>query len=97
MLEPGFKEQVIRSVKISVANKPVVTKLYQPGMIPSINDSLTDKTIKDKIREAKVMFNLAADGIVRSNLLSALNIPVQTRIEQLSLSLNYYRWINHLL
>ena len=39
------------------------------------------------------MFGLLDDGVIRSTFLKEINVPVSTRIRQLSLAINYYRWL----
>lgn len=91
--EPGFKEVVISSGKISKTNIPLVSKLHQLGIIDTGNKDLSDSLLKQQLKEVQRQFNLQADGILRSNTLRNLNIPLSVRLKQLNLSVNYYRWL----
>lgn len=94
MAATGFKDVAITSDKICNANKPLIEKLWQLGIIDSINFNIPDSTLKKKVKEAQVQFSLLNDGVLRSTSLHELNIPLSTRIQQLQLSINYFRWLN---
>jgi L,D-transpeptidase YcbB len=92
-----FSEVIITSNKITNTNTPLITKLYQLGIIESLNFKLPDSILKKKVKETQIQFGLLSDGVLRSTLLHELNIPVTARIQQLNLSLNYFRWLNCLI
>lgn len=92
--EDGFQESKLASGKPDAANTTLITKLYQHGMIESIQVDFPDSILNKKIREAQIQFNLEPDGIIGINTLRELNVPLSTRIKQLNRSLNYYRWLN---
>jgi murein L,D-transpeptidase YcbB/YkuD len=93
----NFSEVIIASDKTNNANKPLITKLYQLGIMESISTNLPDSILKKKVKEAQMLFGLLTDGVLRSTLLRELNIPLSSRMQQLNLSLNYYRWLNCLI
>ncbi len=93
----NFKEVIITNSKVSGSNKPLLSKLYQLGLISNENIFIADSTIKQKIKEAQLHFNLLTDGVLRSTIIAQLNIPLYQRLEQLNLSVNYYRWLNCLI
>jgi len=88
-----FREVVITSPKVNGANQPLVNKLYQLGLIDTLNFTLPDSILKQKVKEAQKHFALFDDGVLRSTIIQQLNIPLSTRFQQLSVSLNYYRWL----
>jgi len=88
-----FEEERIVSDKVSHLNKPLLKKLYYLG-ISEFQDPGSDSTIKEKVKEAQRQFSLMADGVLRATILNELNVPLATRLTQLHLSLNYYRWLN---
>jgi murein L,D-transpeptidase YcbB/YkuD len=90
----GFTEVTITSNKTNIANKLLLIKLWQLGIIDSVNINVPDSTLKKKVKEAQILFSLLPDGVLRSTLLKEMNIPLSARIRQLQLSLNYYRWLN---
>jgi L,D-transpeptidase YcbB len=91
--DSNFKEVNITSTKVIHTNKALVTKLYQLGIIDSVNNIIPDSTIRQKVKEAQRQFNLMADGVLRSTIMQELNRPITVRLQQLSLSVNYYRWL----
>ena len=92
LAENGFQEQKILQAKLITSNLPLISKLYQLGIIESNNAVLTDSLLKVKIKEVQLQFNQLPDGIIRTPLLNELNVPIQIRLQQLNLSLNYYKW-----
>jgi L,D-transpeptidase YcbB len=94
MTQTGFSEVIIKSGKINQNNKALLLKLYQLGIIDSSYSYLPDSILKQKVKEAQRQFNLLADGSLRSTILSELNIPIAIRLQQLNLSVNYYRWMH---
>ena len=93
MAEPGFKEEIVTSTQANTNNKPLIRKLYSLGILDSMNAMVSSKSIVGKIKEAQLIFGLLADGVIRPSLLKELNISLSTRVKQLSLSINYYRWL----
>ena len=91
---PHFREITIRSAAISGSNLPLMTKLYQLGILDSPNMKITDTELKEKIKEAQRLFGLLPDGNLRSFLLTRLNVPLQTRREELKKALQTTRWLN---
>lgn len=94
MASPGFKEVTITSNKANLANKPLLQKLYQLGLIDSVEKDLTQKKIEDATVEAQRQFVLLSDGVLRSTSLAQLNVPLSQRAKQLQVAINYYRWLN---
>ena len=97
MADSNFREVIITSTKVNTANQPLVLKLYQLGIIDSVDTQITDNALKQKVREAQRNFTLLADGVMRSTIIAELNIPLAARLRQLNLSINYYRWLNCLI
>ncbi|MEP7254946.1 MAG: L,D-transpeptidase family protein, partial [Ferruginibacter sp.] len=97
MSDSNFRETSIISTKKLSPNIPLISKLYQLGIIESATTDLPDSTLKKKIKEAQQLFNLLPDGVLRSTILQELNIPLSVRLKQLNLSVNYYRWLYCLL
>jgi L,D-transpeptidase YcbB len=92
--DSSFNDVIINSNKVNFSNRPLILKLYQLGHIQSINDTLTDKQVKKALQEAQLEFGLLADGTLRSTMLEELNKTISARLQQLSLSVNYYRWLH---
>lgn len=97
MAQTGFSEVIIKSGKINQNNKPLLVKLFQLGILDSGYNHVPDSILKQKVKEAQRQFNLLADGSLRSTILHQLNIPLSIRLQQLNLSVNYYRWLHCIL
>jgi L,D-transpeptidase YcbB len=93
MTDNDFSESIITSKKVNRFNKSLVLKLYQLGIIDSVNKNLPDSLLLQKVKEAQRQFSLLADGSLRTTILQELNVPVTARLQQLNLSVNYYRWL----
>jgi murein L,D-transpeptidase YcbB/YkuD len=89
-----FKETSIISKKINIENKLVCRKLYQLGILDSVNENIAENILKQKIREAQLMFNLPVTGELDHAVIRELNVPLEERLKQLNLSINYYRWLS---
>ncbi len=94
MKEPGFSEVTIASNKVSIANQSLVKKLYQLGIIDNVLLNVPDSILKQKVKEAQIQCNLLPDGLLGAATLRELNNKLAARVEQVSTSLNYYRWLN---
>jgi L,D-transpeptidase YcbB len=97
MAENDFAEVAVTSNKVSSSNKPLISKLYQLGIVDSVNNNLPDSTLKQKVKEVQRQFTLPPDGALRSNILQQLNVSLSVRFQQLTLSRNYYRWLSGLI
>ena len=91
--DSDFKEVNILSGAVYGKNKPLLVKLYQLGILDSLNMNAPDSTIKKKVKEAQRQFNLYDDGTLRITTIEELNVPLSVRLRQLKLSINYYRWL----
>jgi murein L,D-transpeptidase YcbB/YkuD len=91
--DSNFIEAFITSNKLDGTNKPLISKLYQLGIIDSVNKNLPDSILKQKIKETQRQFNLLSDGLLRATFMQELNVPLSVRLQQLNLSVNYYRWL----
>lgn len=89
-----FKEIIINKEKINKKSPPLLAKLYQLGIIESYILDLTDNDFKTKIKETQIQFNQLPTGELSNSLINELNIPIKIRLQQLILSVNYYRWIS---
>jgi L,D-transpeptidase YcbB len=89
-----FKEISIISKKINTENKPLCQKLYQLGILDSISENVSENILKQKVGQAQLMFNLPVNGELNQEIIRELNVPLKVRLIQLTLSINYYRWLS---
>ena len=93
MAGPGFYEPAVTSAAVDTANKPLMARLYQLGIIGAADRYLPDSTLKEKIKEVQKQFDLVPDGVPGKMTRVQLNIPLSVRMQQLNLAVNYYRWL----
>lgn len=86
-------DQRITSSQVNHLNRPLLKKLYLLGISDSM-DRASDVQIREDLIEAQHQFNLPIDGLLRSAAIAELNVPVGIRIRQLTLAINYYRWLS---
>jgi L,D-transpeptidase YcbB len=91
-MKTGREEKIISS-EVNHLNKPLLSKIYQLG-ISDFNAQTSDSVIKEMVKEAQRQFNLLPDGVLHSTILTQLNVPVTIRLQELSLAINYYRWLS---
>lgn len=62
---------------------------------PAVGEDLEwfDEALAEAVRGFQRRHGLDADGVVGAQTLAALNVPVETRIDQLRLSLERFRWV----
>lgn len=94
--QDNFKDAKITSKKVDQTNKPLLTRLYQFGITDSIITTSDKRIIVDKLKKAQSLFDLLNDGVLRSTTLTAFNIPLKRKIEELKATLNYLRWIDQI-
>ena len=94
MADSSFKEATISSSKVNSANRPLIIKLWQLSLLDTLNNKLSDSLVKTGVKEAQRQFGLIADGVLRATVLTELNVPLSARVQQLNLSVNYYRWLS---
>lgn len=92
--QEDFKEISIRLKKKNAEKKLVCRKLYQLGIMDSADENIAQNILKQKIMEAQLMFNLTENGELNQDIIRELNVPLKTRLKQLNLSINYYRWLS---
>jgi murein L,D-transpeptidase YcbB/YkuD len=58
-------------------------------------DDLYDETVEASVRRYQARNGLEADGIVGGATLASLNVPIETRIRQIEVNLERWRWLPH--
>lgn len=86
----------INNNDISTENVPLINKLYLLSLVSNPDIILPDSIIRNKIRDAQRMFNLPTDGRLTKQTLAELNVPIENRVNQLNMAINYNRWLANL-
>lgn len=58
-----------------------------------VNEQLFDQALADAVKAFQTQHNLTADGVVGNATLNVLNIPLATRVQQLAINLERWRWL----
>ena len=83
----------------SFAGTPqLVARLRQLGDLPANADVPADSTtyqgaIVDAVKHFQARHGLDTDGVLGKGTVTAMNVPLKARVEQLDLTLERYRWI----
>jgi L,D-transpeptidase YcbB len=83
----------------SFAGTPqLVARLRQLGDLPSTADVPADSTtykgaIVDAVKHFQKRHGLDTDGVLGKGTVTAMNVPLKARVQQLDLTLERYRWI----
>jgi len=86
-LKPGMSDERV----VAIRRRLVVTGELE-------NDTsleLFDDQLEAAVKRFQKVNGLAADGVVGSGTLAAMNIPVQSRIDQIRVNLERARWVLH--
>jgi murein L,D-transpeptidase YcbB/YkuD len=76
----------------------LVARLRQLGDLPSTYDVPADSTaykgaVVDAVKHFQGRHGLDTDGVLGKGTVTELNVPLKTRVQQLQLTLERYRWI----
>lgn len=88
----NFKDESVTSKKVDLSNKSLISRLYELGLLTSI-DELNIARLKKAIVEGQKSFDLLADGIIRSTFIEQLNIPLRVRMNECRKAINDMRWL----
>jgi murein L,D-transpeptidase YcbB/YkuD len=85
-LKPGMEDQRVTMVRKRLA----VTGDLVSG---NINGAVFDMALEEAVKRFQKRHNLTPDGAVGKQTLAAMNVPVASRIEQIVLNMERYRWL----
>ena len=88
----------VRPGSTFAAMPQLVARLHQLGDLPSGADVPADSTlykgaVVDAVKHFQNRHGLDADGVLGKGTIAELNTPLKTRVQQLQLTLERYRWI----
>lgn len=89
---PEFSDIKVHSTKAHISNRSLVLRLGQLGFIKDSFPKANDSILHNAIRAAQKKFGLIEDGKLRGSLITALNIPIRERVDELKILLNIIRW-----
>ena len=87
ILKPGDRDARIPLLR---------TRLSMSGDLASINrsDILYDEQLVAAVKRFQVRHNLTVDGVIGSQTLNRINVPVSHRIKQIIVNMERYRWLD---
>lgn len=88
-LHPGDRQDRVPLLR----RRLLVTGEYVPPAVTPADPSLYDAPLTEAVRRFQQRHGLEVDGVVGANTLAALNVPVEQRIEQISLNMERWRWM----
>ncbi|GAL83096.1 ErfK/YbiS/YcfS/YnhG family protein [Sporocytophaga myxococcoides] len=69
-------------------------RLYLSGDISHFEDNKTfDQELEQAVKHFQYRHKLKEDGIVKGETLKEMNIPIEDRIEQISINMERWRWV----
>jgi L,D-transpeptidase YcbB len=93
MADTTFREEKVVSTEVSIRNTQLVQRLLQLGTLDT-SAKLADTVILKAVKNTQSLFDLYADGRLRTTVLAAINTSISKRIEELKLALNTIRYLN---
>ena len=88
----GFTDAVITSKEVRPANRPLIERLQQLGILQ--NNVMPDsQQLVQHIKQAQHLFDLEKDGVIGKASLIAFNTPLAVRIRELELAINTFEWL----
>jgi len=89
-LKPGMQDSRVPSIRrrLSITGELVAAALDNP---------LFDADLEAAVRQFQKRHNLGQDGVIGQQTLAALNVPVSSRIVQIIINMERYRWMNRVL
>ncbi|MEN8806114.1 MAG: L,D-transpeptidase family protein [Desulfobacterales bacterium] len=85
-LKPGMENPRVNMVRKRLA----VTGDLAPE---NMDSAVFDTALEEAVKRFQKRHNLTPDGAVGKQTLAAMNVPVETRIDQIVLNMERYRWL----
>jgi murein L,D-transpeptidase YcbB/YkuD len=84
----------IEDQRILTVRKRLVTTGELP--IENMDSAVFDELLVGAVKRFQKSHNLATDGVIGNKTLAAMNIPVSSRINQIIINMERYRWLKRL-
>jgi murein L,D-transpeptidase YcbB/YkuD len=87
VLKPGMQDPRVLSVRKRLA----VTDPLASG---DSDNAVFDPALEDAVKRFQAQHNLSADGVIGKQSMAAMNESIESRIEQIIINMERYRWLN---
>jgi len=64
--------------------------------IENMGSAVFDELLVEAVKRFQNRHNLATDGVIGNKTLAAMNVPVSSRIDQIIINMERYRWLKRL-
>jgi murein L,D-transpeptidase YcbB/YkuD len=86
VLKPGKAGSRVKSLRRRLA---ITGEL----IVKNTESTVFDQHLMDAVKKFQTRHNLSPDGIIGGRTLLALNVPVESRIQQIIINMERYRWL----
>ncbi len=101
VLKPGqyspavaaLRKRLLGTANGATASAPAATAAVKPSPVTNVAALTYDPTLAAAVKQFQQDAGLKADGIVRGETIRQLNVPIGTRIDQLILNMERWRWL----
>jgi murein L,D-transpeptidase YcbB/YkuD len=87
-LKPGAK-----SAHVPILARRLASSGDYKGQIPTAETAEYTGALKDAVKAFQQRHGLTDDGVVGPELVAALNVPIERRIDQIALNMERWRWL----
>jgi len=89
VLQPDMEDQRILTVRKRLTTTGELT-------IENMGSAVFDELLVEAVKRFQNRHNLATDGVIGNKTLAAMNVPVSSRINQIIINMERYRWLKRL-
>jgi len=89
VLKPGMEDQRILTVRNRLASTG-------DQAIENMDSAVYDTALVEAVKRFQKRHNLNQDGIIGNQTIAAMNVPVSSRINQIIVNMERYRWLKRL-
>jgi len=86
VLKAGMDDQRVKTIR---------KRLAAPGesTIENMDSTVFDTALAEAVKRFQKRHNLNPDGVIGNKTLTAMNVPVSSRIDQIIINMERYRWL----